>query len=375
MRHQLYAFACGAVFCLFLGCHPQGVAAPVTGASPNKFQTEMAKFAFLAYIGDALTGPYDQVEAELAGCVSSALEKHASNWTLAWGPVVYHFPIAELDDNMMYVVREKTDPFNIVVVVRGTDPPAIDDWLAEDFDVVDQVSWPAGSGQPKISKAISEGLHILQQLAPAKDPQATLVNFLTAEAVASSPGLRVNVTGHSLGGALAPTLALWLHDTQSTWDPQGKAHFEVYPLAGPTAGNAAFAAYYDSVFGEATYRMWNPFDVVPLAWNHESMGKMADLYEPFTRVNLIERGLIDGLRSLTRDKGYSQIDPTQRHLSGAVYTGKPGERVDWAAEAGWQHHCGYECVLGIRIDPAVFPECPSKRPKCDCTDVSTTASR
>jgi hypothetical protein len=335
----------------------------------------MARLAFLAYIGDALTGHYTKVETELAGCVGSALEKYASNWTLAWGPVVYHFPITELDDNMMYAVREKANPSNLVIVVRGTNPPSLVDWLTEDFDVVDQVSWPAGSGQPKISKAISEGLHRLQEMAPAKDPRASLVQFLTTEAAAAFPGLRVNVTGHSLGGALAPTLALWLHDTQSTWDPQGKAHLEVYPLAGPTAGNADFAAYYDSVFGEATYRMWNPFDLVPLAWNHESMGKMADLYAPFTRANPVERGLIDGLRSLTRDKGYTQIDLTQPSLSGAVYPGKHDKGADWVDEAAWQHHCGYECALGIRIDPAVFPECPSKKPKCYCKEVATTASR
>lgn len=361
--------AYGVVVCLFLGCGSQGVTTPVTVASPDKFQTEMARLAFLAYIGDALTGHYDQVETELAGCMDTALQKYANNWMLAWGPVVYHFPITELDDNMMYVVREKANPFNLVIVVRGTNPPSLTDWLVEDFDVVDQVSWPAGSGQPKISKAISEGLHRLQEMAPAKDPKASLTQFLTHEATASFPGLRVNVAGHSLGGALAPTLALWLHDTQSTWDPQGKAHLEIYPLAGPTAGNADFATYYDSVFGDATYRMWNPFDVVPLAWNHESMGKMADLYEPLTRANLIERGLIDGLRSLTWDKGYTQIDPTQPPLSGAIYPGKHDKGADWADEAAWQHHCGYECALGIRIDPAVFPACPSKKPKCHCKDV------
>lgn len=365
--------ACSLALCLFPGCRSNGgTVSPVPGISPDAFQTEMARLAFLAYVGDKLTGPYAQVEAQLASCMTTMLERHGTNWELVWGPAVYHFPVTELDDNMMYVVQNKTNPSEFTVVVRGTDPEAIADWLVEDFDVVDQVSWPRGSGQPKISKGASEGLHILQQLMPADEPGQTLAAFLAAKAAVASPRLRVNVTGHSLGGALAPALALWLYDTRSQWDPEGKADLQVYTLAGPTAGNADFAAYYNSVLGSSTLRMWNPFDIVPLAWNHESMGKIADLYEPHTRANPAERGLIDGLRFLVKDKGYAQIDPTQKSLSGAVYTGKSGR--DWAGEAAWQHHCGYECALGINVVPGV-KECPTKRPQCDCKDVSTTASR
>jgi hypothetical protein len=369
MHRQVGFLAFGFACCLVLGCAPHGVPKPVTGITPEKISQEMGKLAFLAYVGDALT---EGAEAKLAECMPKALAAQADNWKLIWGPVVYRFPIAHYDDNMMYVVHDKTDHSVLVIVIRGTDPPAIDDWLAEDFDVDDQVSWPAGAGQPKISKAISEGLHLLLRMAPATDPKSTLTDFLTTQAAAFPSGLRVYVTGHSLGGALSPTLALWLHDNQSTWDPQGKAVVSVYPLAGPTPGNSDFATYYQSALGTTTVRLWNPFDVVPLAWNHESMGKMEDLYEPLTRANPIERGLIDGLRFLVKDRDYTQITD-QEYLSGAVYAGQPGERMDWGAEAGWQHHCGYECALGIRIDPSVQPECPSTRPKCDCKGVQDEA--
>jgi hypothetical protein len=348
---------------------------PVTGIKPQDIDKEMARLAFLAYVGDKLTG--DSVQATLAECMPKALAEQADKWTLAWGPAVYRFPIAKYDDNMMYVVRHVESSSELAIVIRGTDPPALDDWLAEDFDVDDQVGWPAGDGDPKISKAISEGLHILTQKLeampyPNGDQPEDLTTFLTAEAQKAYPsGLQLHVTGHSLGGALSPTLALWLHDNQSTWDPQGKAVISVYPLAGPTPGNAAFAAYYSSALGATTNRLWNPFDVVPLAWNHESMGKMADLYEPLTGANPIERGLIDGLRSLVESRDYTQITPNQiapnqtSSLSGAVN----GQETNWADEAGWQHHCGYECALGIHIDPGLRQECPSKLKPCDCKGI------
>ena len=347
--------------CLALGCGPHTVPDPIKGAEPEEIAKEMARLSFLAYAGDKLTG--DSVQATLAECMPKLLEHQADKWTLAWGPAVYRFPIAKYDDNMMYVVRHVESSSELAIVIRGTDPPALDDWLAEDFDVDDQVGWPAGDGDPKISKAISEGLHILVQKLEAPE---NLTTFLTNEARKAHPaGLTLHVTGHSLGGALSPTLALWLHDNKSQWDPQGKAVISVYPLAGPTPGNTAFANYYDSVLGNTTYRLWNPFDVVPRAWNHESMGTMADLYEPLTRANPIERGLIDGLRSLVKDRDYSQIDPTQENLPGMANANEK----DWAAQAGWQHHCGYECALGIHIDPGLRKECPSKLKPCDCSGV------
>jgi hypothetical protein len=69
----------------------------------------MAALAFIAYLGEQLEGSDDDVERLLAPCMESELGKQPltrNRWSLAWGPAVYKFAIAELDDNMMYVVRE-----------------------------------------------------------------------------------------------------------------------------------------------------------------------------------------------------------------------------------------------------------------------------
>jgi len=365
MRLHTRLFACGLVIGLLTGCQ-SNVPQPVTAVQPpTPEQREMATLSFLAYLGDALEGSDEWVEKHLDPCMSEALRRQEGmdRWELAWGPAVYHFSLGKLDDNMMYVVRDKADPARLVVAVRGTNLKSILDWLVEDFDVVDQVAWPTGTppGQPKTSKAISEGLQILRSMTPEGGPvpNVTLTDFLQAETGKYPRGLRLDVTGHSLGGALAPALALLLSETLTD-----KARISVFPLAGPTSGNADFAAYYQSALGSSTQRLWNPFDLVPRAWNHESMGKMEDLYEPLTRANPAERVLIDGLRSLVKDKGYTQIDTTRDSLSGAVYTGS-GTKMDWAAEAGWQHHCGYQCALGISVLSSV-PKCQSKRPEFPC---------
>lgn len=382
MRLHACAGIAGITLGFLLGCQPapapetepEGAATPAATPAAGTFpgasapvteeKKQMATLAFLAYLGDDLKGSDEEVENKLDECVTSALQTQegVGNWSLAWGPAVYHFSHAKLDDNMMYVVRDTSTPSTLAIVVRGTNSKALLDWLVEDFEVIREVPWTTGSApaNAKISRGTSEGLKILTTMTAEGGPVPgqTLVQFLEQEASRHPGGLDLYVTGHSLGGALSPALALWLSETLGS-----KARISVYPLAGPTPGNAEFAAYYDgSAIGNTTERMWNPYDLVPLAWEHETMETWADLYEPVTRANAVERGLIDALMAVTKDKGYTQIEASQPALSGAIYT---GEKIGWASEAGWQHHCGYQCALGINVLTSV-PSCPAKGEQYPC---------
>ncbi len=151
MRLHSRCLACGMVAGLLLGCHPARPPVTAPDVAPRTLRQDMAALAFLSYLGDTLKGSDEKVETELAQCMPVALEQ-TPGWELAWGPAVYHFSLGRFDDNMMYAVRRTTPPGRLAVVVRGTDPPAILDWLVEDFDVVDQVAWPTGhpSGEAKI---------------------------------------------------------------------------------------------------------------------------------------------------------------------------------------------------------------------------------
>ena len=105
-------------------------------------------------------------------------------------------------------------------------------------------------------------------------PGATLFEFLRAAVSEASGPVEVVVTGHSKGGALAPTLALALAQCQGSehvhrpqrWDPDERATVHCYAYAGPTAGNAAFADLSDHVIGANCHRVANRLDMVPHAW-------------------------------------------------------------------------------------------------------------
>ncbi|HEX5760296.1 MAG TPA: hypothetical protein VF121_14000 [Thermoanaerobaculia bacterium] len=346
-----------------LGCGVPPQTAPEIDVAPpaviqpadQAMQQQMGALAFIAYLGEELTGSDDRVETELYPCLVNQLAAEPvtnGKWTLAWGPAVYKFDIARYDDNMLYVVRDAADPAHLAIATRGTNAKAILDWLLEDLEVDRQVAWRYGNapGEAKLSQATENGLRVLQTMVAASGPvpNQTLARFLQAESQAKGP-LRIDVTGHSLGGALAPTLALWLADTRRDWDASGKSTIAVVSLAGPTAGNAAFAAYSDSRIGSSTTRLHNPYDVVPLAWNYATMGTIAGLYAPQIEPEKIVRDAIDVARDLVKDKGYTQIHPDAPALPGAL-----SGATSYTEQLSWQHTCGYQCALGL-VPPLYTP--------------------
>jgi hypothetical protein len=98
--------------------------------------------------------------------------------------------------------------------------------------------------------------------------------------------VQVAVAGHSLGGALSPTLALYLVDKKSDWDPENKASVGAFPTAGPTPGDEGFASYYEKqIAANKIYYLsqHNALDAVPHAWEKSDLEKIPTLYEDYIK--------------------------------------------------------------------------------------------
>jgi hypothetical protein len=323
----------------------------------------MLSLAFVSYSGfyDPSTGLLGSKRTFES--ISDALKNVPSlsgEWTIVWGPAHHRLPLTVFDENLMFVVQSTRDPAHFVVVIRGTNPVSVTNWLLQDFAIVVQTPWPydahPGSLEPKLSKGTARGLQALQGMKPELGLPGAGVNLyqFLANRVYESGGreLRLSVTGHSLGGALAPTLALWLLDTRQHsddpdcpgWDRELKTRIEVTAFAGPSPGNKDFAEYYDSKLGERTRRIYNSFDVVPHGWASAALQKLPSLYDPDITPDWFMKLLLRAALLLAHGRDYVQIMSRALPLEGGKVSGVVRE---YMAEMTYQHTAAYSNLLKL----------------------------
>ena len=324
---------------------------------PTLRQQVSVSFAYLAYSGEDLTGDPATVPLQIYGIMKDTMPQipplmngNTLDWQIVWGPATYTFPDAKLQDNLMYVVQQISDPTNYVIGIRGTNALAFFDWVEEDLEVWQKVAWtvPSGvpvQGTPMISKATQNGINaLLNNLLPVAGLPGfgySITAFLN-EAVTKG---KVNLlfTGHSLAGALSPTLALWFKQSQNlagNWDPNGNASISTVPFAGPTAGDADFAAFFNEQLGDACDRIHNTLDIVPQAWELATLEQLPNLYLPTIRMTLAEKLLVEFIEKTVT--GYVQINTSNP----ITWTIQPAQDT-YLQQADVQHVYSYPTLLNV----------------------------
>lgn len=276
-----------------------------------------------------------------------------SDWRVVWGPAVYTFKDGIFEDNAMFVVQRLSRPSEYTVAVRGTSSTSILDWIEEDLRVFHKQPWPlpdgvTPQGDPQVSDSTHIGLDILlNQLTPAGGLPGAGLDLATFLAGLISFGpVQLQFTGHSLGGALAPTLALWFRQSQGLpkgWDPAGKASVSAVTFAGPTAGNKDFAALSDRLLGDRCLRIHNTLDIVTHGWDQDSLATVPTLYQAGgISMDTAEKLLFDGLMLTLSD--YAQIE-SSIPMTWTIQSG--GQYRGFFQQAGTQHFDSYPALLGV----------------------------
>src|ERR1043165_7040829 len=308
----------------------------------------MFTLAYLAYDGESSTDPF-VVMHELVTDLAS-VQPLQGQWQLVWGPALLRLPLAVLDDNMWYVVRN-TVTGEYAIGIRGTNFDAILDWIVEDFWITSRTPWPyAQVPGASISSGTAFAINKLLTVTPSAGiPGAgqTLTQFVGMQAARSS--IRVTTTGHSLGGCLSSTLALALMDTVMQWGPGNPVTFRGWSFAGPTAGNSAFAGSSDRRLGHALRRWVNTLDIAPLAWNESTLDDALTIYVGHGVLpNWAEIGALGLAKALAAGGDYLQ--PPQ---SAVIGNGTFKDKLPtYAAQADWQHTNGYVTIFDLTH---VFP--------------------
>lgn len=297
---------------------------------PSDYDKVIFQLAVLANEGDQDgISDYDLLK-QISNQLAEAAEKYKNDprlgpltkWNVCWGPHIVRDLFGK-SLNTMYAVKQQDQP-SYVVGIAGTNPDSALDWLLEDLWVNSQVSWPGQQGA-KISAGTALGLSILLLMKPDSGAAAqgqTLLSFL--ESVSSTP-ITVTVTGHSLGGVLSPTLALFLRETQGIfagWDPDKNATVTTLAFAGPTAGNQSFATYFNTQLPHAklpskkaaSFRYANSLDIVPYAWN--DLEALKTLYVPNIPESSIIDDLVEAAENASQNGDYTQIAPSDPPWTG-----------------------------------------------------------
>ncbi|HEY6332532.1 MAG TPA: lipase family protein [Blastocatellia bacterium] len=211
--------------------------------------------------------------AAYATDISACLSSHVPGWTVAWKAD------QSINGNLAYIGHDGHSQY--VVAIRGSEfdisYDTFDDWFEQDLDILEQVPWvyPSLPTKPVISGGAVKGLNNLIQLKQTSGgTSTTMLEFLMANAVPT--GKAIVVVGHSLGGNLATVYAPWLRYQIAKAGVPLLPPFSVLTFAAPTAGNPAFAHFFDSTFPNS-WRYYNTIDIIPMA--SDNIVGMGNLYK------------------------------------------------------------------------------------------------
>jgi Lipase (class 3) len=223
--------------------------------------------------------------------------------------------------NVSYIARSSAfSPQAYAVVIRGTDFDIKTDWQ-EDFEVAPPpVGFTVGSQTVQIAAGALQGHTYITQAQGADG--RTMLEALAG--FAGGGGARVFVTGHSLGGALSTTVALYLENARAL----AETFYQVYTFAAPTVGLSDFAKLFDTTFNgsdfnaNSSWRVYNSWDLIPQCWAPGTLSGLSSWYpRPGPSQVPAVQAIIKGLQN--RPKGLQYTQPTVNPI--------PLNNPSWAA--------------------------------------------
>jgi len=155
----------------------------------------------------------------------------------------------------------------------------------------------------------------------------TLAGLLGQISAGATAGLDLFITGHSLGGALATILGLYLADTVGDWGgAAASVSMKSYTFASPTTGNQAYADYYDGRSGLSdvswqAFRVLNEQDMVPFAYaDIEGIVDSGIPFSPFLSLEVAAIAAIIQAKLSEEGVSYTQVgnaEPLSNNPPGA----------------------------------------------------------
>ncbi|MBR8143232.1 lipase [Burkholderia sp. AU19243] len=293
-----------------------------------------------------------QVSQNIRNGLSYSRMTQNKQFNIVWGPAVLRDPDPDGYAANITVVLKSAVTGQYSVVTSGTDFQSPAD-LLEDNLYETLVSFQKYVPSCNASAGISAGTDIgLSSVILTTDSNGvTLVDFLKTVPASST----ISVVGHSLGGALASALVLYLKNQRHLQALTLKYTCETF--AAPTAGNDLFAGYFDAQMKTDAVRVWNTCDIVPMAWNTNTIDAVKTVYGSVAPPSDAIKVLIDAIMLTSAPLNYRQwgnYGSVQNKLDGTVV----GNITDFFEQAGFQHILGYIFLLGLGLGDIHMPPPP-----------------
>ncbi|MEU6827206.1 hypothetical protein ABZ894_01010 [Nocardia beijingensis] len=306
-----------------------------------------------------LVNTISKEDGDLEGMLSQKIQQYLDTnreviggWEIVWGPGVALFDTDLYAVNAMYMVRSTEDPSRYVIAMAGSTDALVFDWLVEDSFILQKPWFANNAAMHTIGTAIGvKTLLGIRPSGPRPGAGHSLPEFLSA---LGDKAIDLTVTGHSLGGALSITLALFLRDTQWLWDNSEKAKISVLSTAGPSFCNQEFVNYTTQRLQQVK-RFANDLDVVPHMWNPTDIDGAMALYSKNNRPAPDGMEVVFSvLKTQASLSGqYAHFDPTN-----GVFHGTFDNEIDqtqgatpedlYFRQVGYQHIDGYHDFFEIK---------------------------
>ena len=343
-------------------------------ATYNQFQQLYCLSAASNAVG-TLTG----TEADLQAAMNTTLTKYipqlTGSWKVTWGPRVFKSDPNNTTmgpDNAWFAAIDETQEL-CVVAVAGTSGSSIPGWCI-DFNVNNVVDFTAWTSTWS-SQGIPPPPIAIPMPGKAYASQGTCIgvyNILNNESTLAASGQRLGdyirnlvlptgykviFTGHSMGGAVAPTAALGLLNAKMS--SPGKT--SILPSAGATPGNEQLVQAFTAAFppGSApspsepyavfNTDFFNTLDIVPQAWSLDpSSGRyMNNINNIYSNAGPLMKLYIKSLVAEFSKKPGVMYEP----IAGTSFTGPEITPVVSLAQLKHQilieHTTAYWTVIGI----------------------------